>query len=302
LIILDLEDRIGRKINMAYKEVKVIRNNPDLQGMAVMVPDIVYSTAQGVELKMQVMKPWAMEVDNRKYPLIVFVQGSAWTFPDVYYEIPQLAHFAREGYVVATLTHRNSLEGHPFPAFLQDVKTGIRFLRKHAKDYQIDSDRVAIWGTSSGGNTALLVGLTGDDVSYKTEEYAEYSDAVKTVVECFGPTDLTWPINNIKSLQEGMKQIFEGLRGEDTEENVRKLQEINPVNHIITGKDYPPFFILQGNKDDLVDYSQSELMYHKLLDAGVDASMVCVEGAPHEGSFWSNELLGMIKEFIDKNL
>ncbi|MDF2944107.1 MAG: hypothetical protein K0S01_2965 [Herbinix sp.] len=288
---------------MAYKEIKVIKNNPNLNGMAVMIPDIVYSTIQGVELKMQVMKPWVVDTDNqRKYPLIVFVQGSAWTFPDVYYEIPQLAGFAREGYVVATLTHRNCLEGHPFPAFLQDIKTGIRFLRKHAKEYQIDSDRVAIWGTSSGGNTALLVGLTGDDVRYKTEEYTEYSDAVKTVVECFGPTDLTWPINNIKNLQEGMRQIFEGLRGQDTEENVMKLLEINPVNHIIEGKEYPPFFILQGNKDDLVDYSQSELMYHKLLDAGADASMVCVEGAPHEGSFWSNELLGMIKEFIDKNL
>jgi acetyl esterase/lipase len=288
---------------MAYKEIKVIKNNPNLNGMAVMIPDIVYSTIQGVELKMQVMKPWVVDTDNqRKYPLIVFVQGSAWTFPDVYYEIPQLAGFAREGYVVATLTHRNCLEGHPFPAFLQDIKTGIRYLRKHAKEYQIDSDRVAIWGTSSGGNTALLVGLTGDDVRYKTEEYTEYSDAVKTVVECFGPTDLTWPINNIKNLQEGMRQIFEGLRGQDTEENVMKLLEINPVNHIIEGKEYPPFFILQGNKDDLVDYSQSELMYHKLLDAGVDASMVCVEGAPHEGSFWSNELLGMIKEFIDKNL
>jgi len=289
---------------MAYKEVKVIKNNPNLKGMAVMIPDVVYSTAQGVELKMQVMKPWSSDTENQqKYPLIVFVQGSAWTFPDVNYEIPQLAQFAREGYVVATLTHRSCLEGHPFPAFLQDIKTGIRFLRKNAQDYQIDSGRVAIWGTSSGGNTALLVGLTGDDVRYKTEEYTQYSDAVSTVVECFGPTDLTWVINNIQSLEdEGMRKIFEGLRGQDTEENVIKLLEMNPIKHVIQGKEYPPFLILQGNKDDLVDYSQSELMYHKLLDAGVDTSMVCVEGGPHEGSFWSNELLGMIKEFIDKNL
>ena len=288
---------------MTYKEVKVIKNNPNLKGMAVMIPNVVYSTAQGIELKMQIMKPWASDTDKQQeYPLIVFVQGSAWTFPDVNYEIPQLAQFAREGYVVATLTHRNCLEGHPFPAFLQDIKTGIRFLRKHAKDYQINTDRVAIWGTSSGGNTALLVGLTGDDARYKTEEYTEYSDAVGTVVDCFGPTDLTWPINNMQLLEEGMKKIFEGLRGQDTEENVIKLQEISPINHVIQGKKYPPFLILQGNKDELVDYSQSELMYHKLLDAGVDTSMVCVEGAPHEGSFWSNELLGVIKEFIDENL
>ena len=288
---------------MTYKEVKVIKNNPNLKGMAVMIPNVVYSTAQGIELKMQIMKPWASDTDKQQeYPLIVFVQGSAWTFPDVNYEIPQLAQFAREGYVVATLTHRNCLEGHPFPAFLQDIKTGIRFLRKHAKDYQINTDRVAIWGTSSGGNTALLVGLTGDDARYKTEEYTEYSDAVGTVVDCFGPTDLTWPINNMQLLEEGMKKIFEGLRGQDTEENVIKLQEISPINHVIQGKKYPPFLILQGNKDELVDYSQSELMYHKLLDAGVDTSMVCVEGAPHEGSFWSNELLGVNKEFIDENL
>lgn len=289
---------------MSYKEIKVIKSNPTLKGMAAIVPDVVFSTAQGVDLKMQIVKPWRSEAAIQpKYPLIVFVQGSAWTFPDVNYELPQLAQFAREGYVVATLTHRNCLEGHPFPAYLEDVKTGIRFLRKYAKEYDIDPDRVGIWGTSSGGNTALLVGLTGDEERYKTEEYAEYSDAVKVVAECFGPADLTDVVNNIASIpDEGMRRIFESLRGEDTEENVRRLQEFNPVNHIEKGKKYPPFLILQGNADDLVDYSQSELMYHRLLDAEVDASMICVDGAPHEGSFWSNELLGLIKEFFDKNL
>ncbi len=289
---------------MAYKEVKMINNNPTLKGMAVMIPDIVFSTAQGVELKMQILKPWTTQASEKpKYPLIVFVQGSAWTFPDVYYQIPQLSQFAREGYVVATLTHRNCLEGHPFPAYLEDVKTGIRFLRKHAEEYQIDTDRVGVWGTSSGGNTALLVGLTGDDAGYRTQEYPEYSDAVKIVVECFGPTDLSFVVDNIESLEnEDMKRIFQGLRGENTKENVEKLQMFNPVHHIKEGNDYPPFLLLQGNQDDLVEYEQSELMYHKLLDAGVDTSMICVDGAPHEGSFWSNELLELIKEFIDRNL
>lgn len=289
---------------MAYKEVKVIKSNPSLKGMAVMIPDVVYSRAQGIDLKMQIFKPWKSDElpEQPKYPLIVFVQGSAWTFPDVYYEIPQLAQFAREGYVVATLTHRNCLEGHPFPAFLQDVKAGIRYLRKHAGEYQIDPDRVGIWGTSSGGNTSLLVGLTGDDDRYKTEEYSEFSDSVKLVVDCFGPTDLTFAIRNIPSLEGDMKKIFEGLRGDATEKNLEKLLEMNPVNHIREGITYPPFLILQGNQDTLVDYAQSELMYHRLSDAGADATLICVDGAPHEGSFWSNELLGLIKEFIDNNL
>lgn len=80
------------------KEIRYIKNNPSLKGLAVMVPDVVFSTAQGVELKMQILKPWTKEGNEQeKYPLIVFVQGSAWTFPDVYYELPQLAQFAREG-------------------------------------------------------------------------------------------------------------------------------------------------------------------------------------------------------------
>lgn len=289
---------------MAYKEVKTIKCNPELKGMAVMIPDVIYSTAQGVDLKMQILTPWKSDVSpiQPAYPLIVFVQGSAWTHPDVYYQLPQLAQFAREGYVVATLTHRNSLEGHPFPAFLEDVKAGIRYFRKHASKYLIDPDRVGIWGTSSGGNTALLVGLTGDEPCYKTKEYEEFSDSVKLVVDCFGPTDLTFALDNLPNLEENMKKIFEGLRGEDTPENLKKLMEINPVNHMKEGQSYPPFFILHGNADTLVDYSQSELMYHRLSDAGAEVSLVCVEGAPHEGSFWSNELLDLIKVFIADNL
>jgi acetyl esterase/lipase len=108
---------------MKYKEVKVVKNNPTLKGMAAVLPDVVFSTVQGIELKIQIIQPWKVDsaTEQPKYPLIVFVQGSAWTFPNVYFEIPQLAQFAREGYVVATLTHRNCLEGHPFPAFLEDV-------------------------------------------------------------------------------------------------------------------------------------------------------------------------------------
>lgn len=286
---------------MAYKEIKVIKNNPTLEGMAAVIPDVVFSTAQGIELKMQIIKPWVEENLEVKpnYPLIVFVQGSAWTFPDVYAEIPQLSKFARAGYVVATVTHRNCLEGHPFPAFLQDVKTGIRFLRKHAKEYQIDPNRVGIWGTSSGGNTALLVGLTGDDVRYETEEHKGYSDCVNMVVDCFGPTKM---VQELQNPDEISNDIFKGLLGENTKENWKKLCEMDPINQIQEEKDYPPFLLLHGNQDELVDYSQSVQMYHKLLDYGVDASMICVEGAPHEGSFWSRELLDLMKEFIDNNL
>src|SRR5690606_6431839 len=114
-----------------------------------------------------IMVPWYEKTDSLedevpRRPLIVFLQGSGWTFPDVNYEIPQLAEYARNGYVVATITHRSYKDGYPAPAFLQDAKTAIRFLRKNANVYGIDPNRVCFWGTSSGGNTAMLVAMTGD--------------------------------------------------------------------------------------------------------------------------------------------
>ena len=290
----------------AYPEVRVIKANPTMEGVAYMVPDIVYSEQGGEPIKLQLLCPWpgfTKETENKKHPLIVFIQGSAFRFPDAYRKIPQLSYFARAGYVVASVTHRSSLDGNPFPTYLKDVKTAVRFLRAHADEYQIDTDRVAAWGSSSGGNTALLLGMTGDDDRYKTEEYGEYSDAVKAVVDCFGSVDTSATREAVISGKEfEYSDSFKCLLGEPTEENLKQIQEMDPVNHLEEGKIYPPTFILHGDQDPTVPYEPSEEFFRKLIDLGAEASMVRVEGAPHERSFWSQEVLDAIKDFLDTHV
>ena len=39
-------------------------------------------------------------------------------------------------------------------------------------------------------------------------------------------------------------------------------------------------------------------MYEKLYDAGAIVQMICIKDAPHEGSFWSEELHQNIQSFI----
>ena len=164
--------------------------NPMLRGQAELKQHVVYSqNGQALTL----LLPWAHRephVHADPTPLIVFVQGSGWTTPNLDYELPMLSRFAEEGIAVATVCHRSTLDGHPFPAFLQDVKCAVRFLRAHAGGYNIDPDRIAAFGTSSGGNTVCLMGVTGNDPRYRTEEYPEESDAVCAVVSCFGPMEL----------------------------------------------------------------------------------------------------------------
>ena len=295
---------------MSYPPIETLPNNPKLSGLARMCPDIVYSTATGTELKLAILMPWENyyqpETAPRR-PLIVFVQGSAWTFPDIYSEIPQLSDFARNGYVVATVTHRNAMEGHPFPAYLQDVKTAIRFLRKNAEKYGIDPEHVAIWGTSSGGNTAMLVGLTPDDPSFKTEEYAECSDAVNAVVQCFGPTDLYDMFDYYKESFPGQDfdakdNVFYGLCGGPLSQHMEIGDKMSPIFYVDGCPKLPPFLMLQGDADPVVPYAQCVKMYEKLYDAGADVRMIRIEGAPHERSFWSRELLDIIAGYIAEKI
>lgn len=291
---------------MAYPEIKVLHNNPELTGMAQMEPDIVYSHALPEGLKLTLMLPWRdkNKAEHPARPLIVFVQGSGWTFPNVYKQIPQLSQYARAGFAVATITHRNAAKGHPFPAYLEDTKTAIRFLRAHAKGYAIDPEHVCIYGTSSGGNTALLVGLTGDDPRFKTDEYREYSDKVQCVVECFGPTDLIEMLpdqylNMIHDPSYDNVPFIEPFRGLVGKNDVRQvLRDMSPVNYIDTCDKIPPTMIIHGDADEIVPYEQGVLMYQKLCDAGAIVKMFCVKDAPHEGSFWSEQLHQYVQTFI----
>ena len=292
--------QIERGVRKPYPPIRHISNNPGLAGMAYVKPGIVYSTQTGQDITLALITPWKPEgILTPKSPLIVFVQGSGWIFPDIHYELAQMANYAQQGIAVAMVTHRNSLEGHPFPAYLQDVKTAIRYLRQNAEEYHIDKERMGIFGTSSGGNTALLVGLTGDDPRYKTAEYAQESDAVKLVIECFGPTDLMGLLGG-ELPGEPHGNVFRALTsGKDVKQ---VFVEMSPVSHVEDGKDYPPFLLIHGSADTLVPYDQMELMYRRLCDCGADTRAICVDHAPHEGSFWSRELHGIILDYIQEKL
>jgi acetyl esterase/lipase len=285
---------------MKYPEIIAIPNNPALTGLAEVLPDIVYASPAGQPLTLQLLRPWGENDAPRKLlPLILFIQGSGWTSPNVYYELPQLARYAQNGYVVATITHRNAMDGHPFPAFLQDSKAALRFLRAHAAEYGIDASRVCVFGTSSGGNTALLMGLTGDDPRYKTADYADQSDAVTCVIDCFGPTDLRIVADH---LQEAAVDWPVFLSLIDNQDAHKVMHAMSPLLHVQKGVAYPPFLLIHGDEDTIVAYKDSVSMYHALCDAGVWARLIRVIGAPHEGNFWSPRLHGLIAEYLGEKL
>ncbi len=286
-----------------------IPNNPEFHDLLDLKANIVFSTANGEKLALQLMKPqW--KSGGKGFPLVVFIQGSGWQKPNQFWELPQLALLVKRGFVVASVTHRSCWQA-AAPAFLQDVKAAVRFLRKNAAEYDIDPDRVCAWGTSSGGNTALLLGLTGDDPAFETDEHAGFSTKVNCVVDCFGPTDLIRMMDvqyaNIP-VDSGNANLFVALSGGELvdgrmdEEGRKNLAAISPVNYVKPDRKLPPFLVLHGDADPVVLYEDSEAFYHQLVENGFEADLVRVTDAPHEGNFWSMQLLNIIFDFIEKQI
>ncbi|CQR57372.1 esterase/lipase [Paenibacillus riograndensis SBR5] len=75
-----------------------------------------------------------------------------------------------------------------FPAAVEDVKCAILFMRKHAGEYGIDLNRVAVWGDSSGGHLSLMTGLTIGE--YDNGLYSEQTDEVSAIIDYYGVSDL----------------------------------------------------------------------------------------------------------------
>lgn len=275
--------------------------NPALKGQAELLQHIVYS-ANGQELTL--ILPWTVGQDRKAQtpaPLIVFVQGSAWTTPNMDYEIPMLSHFAEEGIAVATVSHRSTRDGYHFPAFLVDVKCAIRFLRAHAAEYAIDPKRVAAFGTSSGGNTVCLLGLTGDDPAFRNGEYPDESDAVCAVTACFAPTDLPALFEHLKDAPD-IRNVIAAYFGPDEARWEEVANACSPAKIVAAGKKYPPFQLLHGTGDPLVPCAQMDTLYEKLKAVGAEVSAWYVDGAEHEGNFWSPEVRRVIHDELVRRL
>ena len=261
-------------------------------------------------LVMDIISPQSTgDDDDRRYPTVVFVQGSAWTTPHRDYEIPQLSALAREGFVVATVNHRDaSSDPHDvFPAYLEDVKAAIRYLRANARQWHVDPDRLGIWGTSSGGNTSLLVGLTADDPRYEDGTNADESDAVKYVVSCFPPTDMLEAVDAFDDETNPFRLYYFGpfaaVVGATHETGInaevrQRAADMSPYLQVRDDQQYPPMLLLHGTADTVVPYHQSVKMRDRLAEHGVDAQLVLVDGAEHEYDFWSQQVFDVIFDFI----
>ena len=272
----------------------------------IYLPNVEYAKYGERLLKLNILMPFSEdEVSPR--PLILYVKGGGWRSPDWNSLIPpQLAYFTHKEnrYVVATVEHRPSMEAKA-PAQVQDVKAAIRFLRANAEKYNIDPERIGIWGGSSGGHLAALVGTSDGVTEFMTEDNQSQSSSVKAVVDFYGPTDFTqmnkYPTQIDHDAEDSPES--EVIGGPIRDPKYRELvQMYNPITYISEDKKLPPFLIVHGDRDAAVPFNQSVLLYTALRDAGQDVTFYKIKGAEHGKGIWTPRVLNIVYDFFDKHL
>jgi len=229
-------------------------------------------------------------------PVIVWIHGGAWLTGSKEGAGPALP-FAAKGYAVASINYRLSQHA-KFPAQIEDCKAAIRWLRAHAKTYNLDPDRFGVWGASAGGHLAALLGTSGDVKDLEGKDGTpDQSSRVQAVVDWFGPTDFT----KMGGSHDQPRSPEALLLGGPVQESRDKAARANPITYI--SQDDPPFLIMHGDKDTTVPFGQSELLAKALQAAGRDVTFQPVKGAGHGGpAFSSAGNRKLVEEFFNKHL
>lgn len=227
-------------------------------------------------------------------------------------DVAPMVEATNYGYAVVSVDYRLSNEA-VFPAAISDVKAAIRFIKAKAEKYDLNPDKIAVWGGSAGGHLTALVGTTGDDeiLNGDNKENLEYRSAVNAVVDWFGPIDFLSMDSQYET--SGVKRLSGQTGTDDSAEtkyiggniikNITQTQKANATNYI-TPSD-PPFFIQHGSVDSLVPTQQSINFAEALTKVlgGDKVTLEIIQGADHGTSeFNTKENIEKVITFLDKYL
>ncbi len=241
----------------------------------------------GNESEFQVLDLYMPKNASGPLPVVIHVHGGGWAIGE---KGGGPLGLVSEGYAIAEVEYRLSQEA-KFPAQADDVKAAVRWLRANAAEYGLDGDRFGIIGESAGGHLASLAGTSGNSPAFGGEA------GVHAVVDYYGPVDF----NSVAGAGEGdpywdYASFASMLIGGGISSNPAVVASANPISYV--DSEDPPFLIIHGTNDSMIPYDESLMLYRALRDAGVNATLIAVEGGEHGGFSNQMELDARVEEFF----
>ena len=259
-------------------------------------------TSAGRQLMARVYQPQGVG----PFPTVLDLHGGAWRRKDRFAEEPMDRAIAASGVLVVAIDLRLSEEA-PYPASVQDANYGVRWLKSRAADWNGDPSKIGVYGSSSGGHVAQLLGMRPRDARYNAIALpaAPQLDATVAYVTTRSPISDTYArfqqaermkrasmIENNKIYFNPWETIHEGNPQEI-------LERREPVSLV-------PMLIMQGALDDNVLPAVQEKFAATYRAAGGVCELTVFENSEHE---WvakpgpqTDRAREMVKAFIARQL
>jgi acetyl esterase len=114
------------------------------------------------------------------FPVVIDFHGGAWNNKDRKAEQPMDSALAKSGLLVVAVDMTVAPEA-PYPANLQDAHYAIRWLKHNAAQWQGDPSTLGVYGSSTGGHVAELIGMKPFDPDYAALPFPEAPQLDATV-------------------------------------------------------------------------------------------------------------------------
>ncbi len=250
--------------------------------------------------------PWQMvdlflpkhRATEKPLPVVVYIHGGGWS-GGTRRGGGMAAGFAASGnYAGVSVGYRLSSEA-KWPAQIYDCKAAIRWIRGHAKEYNLDPEHIGVTGTSAGGHLVSLLGLTEGvkELEGDLGEFTSLSSKVTCVVNVCGPQDMASPLMQGDAALKDDPAVA-GLLGGTLAEKAAEAKQCSPLTYVHAGA--PPFMTLHGTKDLRVNFNNATRLQAALTKVGSPTILIPITDGGH--GFNSPEANKRVQQFFDLHL
>src|SRR5262249_27656249 len=247
-------------------------------GHEFMVKDIVYSKSGGKERLARLYQP----AGAGPFPAVLQVHGGAWNNKDRTDGQNTALDLCAAGIVVLSIEFRNAPEA-PYPASLQDINYGIRWLKHHATEFGSSASQVGAYGTSSGGHQALLAAMRPDDPRYRALPLADAAELDAKLAFVISGWGVLFPLERYKLAKAKNNEELVGNHHTFFGPGDDQMIEATPALIIERGEKVflPPALVFQGDKDQWTSPDLAQRLAAAWRGAGGEIDLLLLEGARH---------------------
>lgn len=259
----------------------------------------LYENREDVTLTTYILQDSPELLAGKERPAIIICPGGGYFNCSDREAEPVAIRFAGMGYHAFVLRYSTYCEGSgkfpdimngievnensQYPNAMREIGKAMLIIREHAKEWLVDTNRIAVCGFSAGAHNAAMYATNWhEDVisEYYHEEKEKFRPAaaifgytlsdyvyMRDVMERYTPMDRAFFTASVKAY----------LGKEDPDEEM--LDKVSPARHVTEYT--PPVFLWATAEDTLVPVQHSIRMAHALADQKIPFELHIFEEGPH---------------------